>query len=193
MNRAVFLDRDGVLIEEVHLLVDPARVRLFPWTAEAVSSLKQEGFKLLAVSNQTVVARGMASCGDVEGIHAAIQELLAGAGGAKLDGFYFCPHHPEATLQEYRVECECRKPRPGMLLQAAREHGIDLGRSYMIGDRITDVLAGARAGCATILVESGAHRAPPIRTAEPIDESVRPDHVCGHLGEAAALILEHAS
>ena len=188
MHRSIFLDRDGVLIEEHGLLVDPARIRLFPWSAEAVRAFKECGFKVIVVSNQPVVARGLAGEDDVEAVNRSIQRLLERSGGPGVDAWYFCPHHPSATLPQYRIDCDCRKPRPGLLLRAAGEQAIDLRQSCMIGDRITDVIAGKSAGCRTILIESGAHRQPPIETADPIDPCARPDHVFRHLGQAAEFI-----
>ena len=189
---AVFLDRDGVLVEEVHLLVNPSQVRLFECVPAAIQSLKRSGFKVIVVSNQTVVARGLAAVKDIDRIHDTIQQLLGEANGSHIDAFYFCPHHPNATLLEYRIDCDCRKPRPGMLIQAAHENDIDLQGSYMVGDRITDIIAGVRAGCKTILVQTGAHLQKPIETSDPIDVSTQPDFICEDLGQAAEYILEDA-
>jgi D-glycero-D-manno-heptose 1,7-bisphosphate phosphatase len=189
MNVAVFLDRDGVLIEDVHLLTDLADIRILEGVAQALRSLKESGFQLIVISNQTVVARGLVTEQEVHAINAKMERLLEQAGGPHLDGFYFCPHHPNATLPAYRTACECRKPRPGLLLRAARERDLNLGASFAVGDRITDIIAGARAGCRTVLVQTGKHLAPPIETVEPLDESVQPDHVCADLRAAAKWIL----
>jgi D-glycero-D-manno-heptose 1,7-bisphosphate phosphatase len=142
------------------------------------------------ISNQTVVARGLVTEQEVCVINAEMERLLEQAGGPHLDGFYFCPHHPNATLPAYRIACQCRKPRPGLLLQAAHEHNLDLSASFAVGDRITDIIAGARAGCRTVLVQTGAHLAPPIETNEPLDPSTQPDYTCADLAEAARWILE---
>jgi len=155
----------------------------------ALRSLKEAGFQLIVISNQTVIARGLITEQEVYAIHADMEQLLQHAGAPHLDGFYFCPHHPNAMLPAYRIACKCRKPRPGLLLRAAREHNLNLGASFMVGDRITDIIAGARAGCRTVLVQTGKHQAPPIETAEPLDESVQPDHVCADLRAAAEWIL----
>jgi len=156
---------------------------------QALRSLKAAGFQLIIVSNQTVVARGLVTEEEVYAINAEMERLLEQAGAPHLDGFYFCPHHPNATLPAYRIACECRKPRPGLLLRAAREHNLNLGASFMVGDRITDIIAGARAGCWTVLVQTGEHQAPPIETIEPLDESVQPDYACANLSEVARWIL----
>lgn len=186
---AVFFDRDGVLIEDVHLLTSPGEVKLLNGASWAVTALKKAGYQVIVITNQTVVARGLATEQDVQIVHERIQHLLVEAGGEPVDAFYFCPHHPNATLQVYRINCQCRKPRPGMLLRAAEDRHIDLKRSYVVGDRITDIIAGQRAGCTTILVESGRHQEPPIETPDPIDLSIRPDFTCRNLQEAVDFIL----
>jgi len=188
MRRAVFLDRDGVIIEDIHLLTSPSQVRILDGVPEALSALAGAGFALIAVTNQTVVARGLATEDEVRRVHDEIDRRLHTAGGQPVDAYYVCPHHPAATRPEYRLDCECRKPRPGLLLRAARERGIDLAASYMIGDRVTDVIAGIRAGCTTILLETGAHAAPPIETSDPIDPGTRPDLVFRDLASAARAI-----
>lgn len=188
---AIFLDRDGVLIEDVDLLTNPGDIRILWDVPQALNRLREAGFQLIVVSNQTVVARGLATEQDVHSINARIDLLLEQAGAPHLDGFYFCPHHPKATLPAYRVVCECRKPRPGLLLRAARDYCLNLGASFLVGDRITDIIAGARAGCRTVLVHTGKHQAPPIETVEPLDESVRPDYICADLKAASEWILAH--
>jgi D-glycero-D-manno-heptose 1,7-bisphosphate phosphatase len=185
---AVFLDRDGVLIEDVELLTEASQIRLLPGVAQALAALKEAGFLLPVVSNQPVVARGLLDESEVAALQQEVASRLILEGAPALDGFYFCPHHPQATLPAYRLTCECRKPRPGLLLRAAANHGIDLAASFMVGDRPTDLIAGARAGCRTIWVETGKHLAPPIQTAEPLPPP-RPDHVCAGLPEAARWIL----
>ena len=188
-SAGIFLDRDGVLIEDVHLLTNPGDIQILEGVPQALRRLKEAGFQLIVISNQTVVARGLVTEQEVHAIHAEMKRLLEQAGGPRLDGFYFCPHHPNATLPAYRIACECRKPRPGLLLRAAREHNLDLSASFVIGDRITDIIGGARAGCRTVLVQTGKHQEPPIETVEPLDESVQPDHVCADLKAAAEWIL----
>ena len=138
------------------------------------------------------MARGLATEADVVALHKFLQALLMQAGAPRLDGWYFCPHHPKANVPAYRLNCDCRKPQPGMLLRAARELRLDLSASFMVGDRITDIIAGARAGCRTILVQTGMHSKPPIETAEPLDVSVQPDFTCAGLPEAAEWILSQA-
>ena len=189
-NKAVFLDRDGVLISDVHLLTRTEQITILPNVASALRDLARAGWKLMVASNQTVVARGLVSEVEVGEIHRTICSAIVAQGGAQIDAWYYCPHHPQATVTAYRADCDCRKPRPGLLLRAAVEHDVDLARSFMIGDRMTDIIAGASAGCRTVLVETGQHQARPIETSDPIDQSIFPDHTCANLAEAARWILE---
>jgi D-glycero-D-manno-heptose 1,7-bisphosphate phosphatase len=186
---AVFLDRDGVLVEDRGPLADPDELELIPGAARALRRLRDAGLALVAVSNQAVVARGLADEAGIETMNRRLDELLVEAGGPRLDRHYFCPHHPEATLPAYRLECDCRKPRPGMILAAARDLGLDPAVSFMVGDRPTDIAAGTAAGCSTILVHSGRHREPPIVTSPPQAQWPTPDHECADLAAAAEWIL----
>lgn len=190
MQPAVFLDRDGVLIQDVDLITRPGQLHLLEGVPAALSLLKQAGFALIVASNQTVVARGMASEAEVIALNLILQDMIEAADGPRLDGWYFCPHHPKANLPAYRMDCECRKPRPGLLLRAARELNLDLSASFMVGDRITDIIAGAAAGGRTILVQTGKHLERPIETAAPMDTSILPDHVCADLLAASHWIQD---
>ena len=187
---AVFLDRDGVLLEDRDLVVSPADLHILPGVPGALRKLKRAGFRLIVVTNQAAVARGLLSEQQLSEIHVEMCRRLVGAGAPPLDAVYFCPHHPEATLPNYRVACECRKPKPGMILRASYEHGLNLAASFLVGDRLTDVLAGTRAGCRSVLVRTGKHLDAPIVTAEPVDANVRADQECADLEQAAEWILE---
>jgi D-glycero-D-manno-heptose 1,7-bisphosphate phosphatase len=175
-NKAVFLDRDGVLIHDVGAITSADQLRLIDKVPEALWMLKRRGYLLILATNQAVVARGMISEAGLKEVHHSLELKLKDHGGPALDAIYFCPHHPNADLSAFRLDCACRKPKPGMLVQAALDFGIELGRSLMVGDRLSDVLAGQRAGCGTFLVETGQHLAPPIVGAGELSE-VRPDHV----------------
>ncbi len=188
-RRAVFLDRDGVLIRDVDALTQYDQVELFACVPRAIRRLRESGFAVVVVSNQAVVARGLASERDVERTHAWIQHLLRMDGGVEIDRFYFCPHHPDATLPQYMAACDCRKPCPGMLLRAAQELDLDLGASYMVGDRISDIIAGQRAGCRTILVQTRMHMAPPVESGESLEMTAEADYVSADLGAAVEVIL----
>jgi D-glycero-D-manno-heptose 1,7-bisphosphate phosphatase len=190
-SRAVFLDRDGVLVEDVEQLTDADQIRVLPGVPRALLLLRENGFRLVVISNQAVVARGRVTEQQVRELQGELERMIQRQGGPNLDAFYFCPHHPRATLPAYRADCECRKPQPGMLLRAAIELGVDLPSSFMVGDRITDIIAGARAGCRTVLVQTGQHLAPPIETAQPLDLTIQPGFVSVDLPAAAQWILQN--
>ncbi|GAA5534253.1 HAD family hydrolase [Deinococcus aluminii] len=154
MRRAVLLDKDGTLIEDVPYNVDPALIRLAPGVGEALRALHGAGYILAVVTNQSGVARGLFPESALEGVEARLRELLA-AEGVPLSGFYACPHHPEGTVAEYARDCDCRKPQPGLLRRAAEELDLDLSASWMVGDILNDVEAGGRAGCWTVLLDTG--------------------------------------
>lgn len=187
---AVFLDRDGVLIADVGVLRSPTDIAVVEGVPEALSLLSNAGYALVVVTNQTVVARGLLTEEELDALHAVVRERLRREGAPELDAIYVCPHHPGATLPPYRVDCDCRKPRPGLLLQAARDLDLDLSSSTLVGDRGSDIAAGALAGCATVLVRSGAHEDPPIETTLELDDEIVPDYVCADLRAAARWILE---
>lgn len=155
--RAVFIDRDGTLNVEKEYLSRPEEFEFIPGAPAAVRALRAAGYRVVVVTNQSGVARGYFGAEAVEALHRHIQQLLRGF-ETGIDAFYYCPHHPTQGVGAYRVDCECRKGRPGMLLQAARELGLDLARSYMVGDKAADVEAGVRAGCRAILVATGYGR-----------------------------------
>jgi D-glycero-D-manno-heptose 1,7-bisphosphate phosphatase len=154
LRPAIFLDRDGVVIDDVHHLSSPAEVRLLPGSADAIAALNRAGWPVVVVTNQSGVARGLFTAATVEAVHDHLSDLLAGY-GARVEAYYYCPHHPTADGAADPAECACRKPRPGMLLRAADELGLDLRRSWMVGDRDTDLEAGAAAGTRTVLVRTG--------------------------------------
>ncbi|MHA1731229.1 MAG: D-glycero-beta-D-manno-heptose 1,7-bisphosphate 7-phosphatase [Promethearchaeota archaeon] len=147
MRRAVFLDRDGVINEEVNYLHEVAKLRIIPGVPGALKTMHELGFLLVVVTNQSGIGRGYYKREDAEAVHAAIQDRLRER-GVLVDAFYICPHTPED-------DCECRKPKPGMILKASEDFGIDASSSYMIGDKLTDLKAGKSAGCKTILVRTG--------------------------------------
>lgn len=183
----VFLDRDGVLVEDIGLLTRASDIRVLPGVVEALTMLRAAGHALVVVSNQTVVARGLLDEAQVEALHDEIERALADAGAPALDGFYFCPHHPHADVAAYRCDCDCRKPSPGLIARACDERGLDAKTAVMVGDRPSDVLAGMRAGCKTVWVETGRHVDAPIVGAH---EDVQPDHRCADLLAAARWIVE---
>lgn len=157
-QKAVFLDRDGTINEYVGLVRDPDQLRLLDGAAEAIKRINASGCLCIVVTNQPVIARGEVTLEGLENIHNKMETLL-GLEGAYIDGLYFCPHHPdkgyEGEIPELKIDCACRKPKPGMLLQAAEDFHIDLASSWMAGDSERDVLAGKNAGCRTCLIGSG--------------------------------------
>ena len=175
---AVFLDRDGTINEEVEYLSDPGDLRLIAGAAGAIRLLNVAGMPAVVVSNQAGVGRGYFSEESVRAVNEELAKRLA-AKGARLDAIYYCPHHPDEG-------CACRKPEPGMLLQAAREQGLDLQRSYMVGDKVSDLDAGRRAGCRTVLVLTG-YGAEAREAYESSD--TQPDHVSEDLLDAVKWIL----
>lgn len=186
---AVFVDRDGVLVRDVDLLQRAEDIEILPGVPAALRRLHEAGLQVVVVTNQPVVARGLLTERQVEDLQADIHQRLRAAGG-HVDAFYYCPHHPNANVPAYRTACECRKPRPGMLERAARERGLDLGTSTIVGDRPTDVAAGRRAGCRAVLVETGLHQAAPIVSSDgPLGELGVPHYRCPDLGAAADWIL----
>ncbi len=155
MKKACFLDRDGVLIVEKNYLCDIAEVELETGAAEAIKLLKGHGYMVIVISNQSGVARGYFSEEQVRKVNAHIDALLA-VDKASIDDWFYCPHHPKGTIPEYAVDCQCRKPEPGMMLEAAEKHGIDLSKSFMIGDKMSDIETARNAGCAdAVLVLTG--------------------------------------
>ena len=182
---AVFLDKDGTIIRDVPYNVDPHLIELAAGAVEGMSALAAAGYRLIVISNQSGVAHGYFAEAELATVERRLRELLFGH-GIELDGFYYCPHHPDAALEQYRFRCECRKPAPGLVLRAAEEHRIDLPRSWFVGDILNDVEAGRRAGCHTALVDNGNE------TLWQFSPERMPDIFASDLAEAASMILgEH--
>lgn len=150
-QKAVFIDKDGTLIPDIPYNVDAGQITLSEGAIEGLKQLQQAGFLLVIISNQSGVARGYFPEDALTAVQQKIETLLA-ENEVHLDGFYFCPHHPQGTVAAYVMECACRKPQPGLLLKAAHDLHIDLIQSWMIGDTPADVEAGKRAGCRTVLL-----------------------------------------
>lgn len=157
-QKAIFLDRDGTINKYVGFLRSPEEMELIDDTAEAIKRINASGYLAIVVTNQPIIARGEVTRDELTEIHNKMETLL-GKEGAYIDGLYFCPHHPhkgyEGEVVELKIDCECRKPKPGMLLQAAKDFNINLEDSWMIGDSDSDVVAGKAAGCKTIKIEEG--------------------------------------
>ncbi|MFH0891129.1 MAG: HAD family hydrolase [Candidatus Liptonbacteria bacterium] len=181
---AIFLDRDGVIIRDVHHLRHEKQLRLLPGAAKALRGLVLAGWPLVIISNQGAVAKGLMSKEKMYEIDNILQVRLAQK-GVKLAAAHYCPHHPRGTVQEHTRKCFCRKPNPGMFLRAAAELNINLKKSYTIGDKTGDILAGKRAGTRTILVKTGYGGKDRIY-------EVEPDYVARNLMAAARIITKHA-
>lgn len=182
LRRAVFIDKDGTLVEDVPYNVDPDRIRLAPGAGEALGALVAAGFELVVVSNQPGVALGKFIEGALRLVETRIRGLLAPY-GVPIAAFQWCPHHPEGRVRGYDVACTCRKPRPGLLQTAAAKRGLDLTQSWMVGDILDDIEAGRRAGCRTILLDVGHE------TEWEPGAMREPHHKARDLREAAALIV----
>lgn len=183
---AVFIDRDGTLTEEVGYVNHPSRLRLLPRSAEAVRRLNEAGIAAVVATNQAGIARGYFS----EEVMNAVHEQLVGQlkdAGAHLDGLYVCPHHPTEGVPPFRADCDCRKPKPGLLLRAARDLDLDLGDSIMVGDKASDLLVAGPVGVRAVLVLTGYGRGEwEYRRA---DFAVTPDHVAGDLLDAVDWVI----
>ena len=182
--RAAFLDRDGTIIEEVGYLDRPERVELFPYTVDAIRALNRAGVRVVLVSNQSGIARGFFDETTVDAVHARMAELL-GRGGARIDAYYYCPHHPDGKVAEYARGCDCRKPARGLVDRAVEELHIDPRRSFTVGDRWLDVALARTVGARGILVRTGYGRS--VESRPP--DGLRADAVVDNLVEAVSWIL----
>lgn len=181
---AVFLDRDGTMIEDVGYLDTLSRVAFYPWTVDAIRALNHAGLPVVVVTNQSGIARGLFSGAFVDETHRYIDARLA-EGDARVDAYYYCPHHPKGTVAAYARDCECRKPGRGMIDKAASDLGLDPARSWVVGDKWLDVQLGRESGARAILVRTGMgaveERRPP--------EDITADAVVDNLAAAASWIL----
>lgn len=181
-SAAVFFDKDGSLVEDLPYNVDPGRVALVPGALRALAALAQAGLRIFVVTNQPGVALGLYGEDALPPVEGRLRELLAGH-GIPLGRMYWCPHHPQGLVRAYACKCDCRKPQPGLLLRAAREHGLALATCWMVGDTLDDVESARRAGCRAILLDNG-HETRWQRSA-----LRQPDYTVASLPAAAELIL----
>lgn len=198
MNAAAFLDRDNTIIENDGDLGDPSKVVLIQGAASAIASLRGLGYKIVVITNQGGVARGKYGEADVEAMHRRINEILHETSNTKIDRFYYCPYHPEGTVEKYRREHPWRKPQPGMFLQAAKDMEIDLSQSWTIGDMMRDVEAGAAAGTRTILLHPDGRLLPPLKVGPigtgamqaQLEQRSVPDYTARNMIEAVRIIAQ---
>ena len=188
-ERAVFLDRDNTIIANDGYLGDPTGVKLLPGAAAAIASLRRLGFRIIVVSNQSGVARGMFDEAAVESVNQEMIRQLKEQAGAHVDASYYCPYHPDATVPEYKLDHEWRKPKPGMLKAAREDFNLDLAQCWMIGDQPRDVAAGASAGCRTILLSD------PEKQMEGNDNvpAITPNFIVRSLADAARIIVREGN
>ena len=184
MRPAVFLDRDGTMIEDVGYLDAIARVAFYPWTIDAIKALNRAELAVVVVTNQSGVARGYFSESLVEATHRHISARLE-AGRARVDAYYYCPHHPGGTVDPYARACDCRKPAPGLIEQAAADLGLDAARSFVVGDKWIDVRLARAVGARAILVRTGSGATEEMR----VPAGVAADAVVDNLAAAASWIL----
>jgi len=186
LRKAVFLDRDGILIVDVGYLDKCEDIAFFPEVVEGINLLNRNNYEIFIVTNQSGVARGYYSIETVEKINEYIKEYLAQK-GAVINKFYYCPHHVEGRIEPYNISCNCRKPDTGMIDEAVNEFGIDLKESFLVGDKSTDIEAGRRAGCKTVLVS--------IEDEGEINKDTEttsyPDYTARNLLEAAQWIVDN--
>ena len=187
LRPAVFLDRDGTINEQMGYVNHISRFQILPGVVEAIRRLNEARIPVVVVTNQSGLARGYFPAELLVAVHEKMITLLA-EGGAHVDGIYICPHHPEAKKEEYRVNCECRKPKPGLLLQAAAEMGLDLAHSFVVGDRWSDLKTAKACGALPVLVLTGYGRGD-AQYIGPTQE-VQPTFVGADLAEAVQWILE---
>jgi D-glycero-D-manno-heptose 1,7-bisphosphate phosphatase len=183
MTRAIFIDKDGTLIKNVPYNVNTNLIQFEEHVTDALQLLQAAGYQLIIITNQPGVAFSYYSEEAVQRVYQFLQNELSQQ-GIQLNGFYYCPHHRQGSNRSYTRECYCRKPLPGMLLQAATDHDIDLENSWMIGDILDDTEAGNRAGCRTILLNKGNE------TEWELGNNRRPTFMCSNWKEAAAIIIQ---
>lgn len=184
LHPAIFLDRDGTMNEDVGYLDRLERLSLFPYTIDAIRLLNRAGYKVVVVTSQAGIAHGSLTEDFLADLHGVIAQRVADAGG-RVDAFYYCPHHPQAVVERYRTDCECKKPKPGMILDAARDLSLDLAKSFTVGDRWRDVEMGVTAGTKAIIVETGYGKTEAYNR----PSHILPVPIVATLIDAASLIL----
>lgn len=183
MNKAVFIDRDGTIVEDVGYMSSPDQIKFIDGSIEAIKMLNESGYKVVIISNQAGVARGILTESALQTIDKTIKKNILN-GGAYIDANYYCPHHPEHGTNHYKRECDCRKPNPGMIKKAEKDLSIDLSESFMIGDKAIDLESGWKAGTKAILVLTGYGKDEKNK----VDGGA--DHIAGDLLEAARWIVK---
>ncbi|MCD4784579.1 MAG: HAD-IIIA family hydrolase [Candidatus Eremiobacteraeota bacterium] len=186
MNKAIFIDRDGTINKEVDFLSQVEDIEIIPRCVDAIKLMNENGFLVIIISNQSGIARGYFDNLDSLNIFSEIISRLKEK-GASIDNFYYCPHHPEGKVKEFSIKCDCRKPAPGMFLEAREDFNIDFSQSFAIGDRIRDIMPAIQLGCKGILVKTGYGG----KEMSKKDEwTLTPDFIAEDLYDAAKWILK---
>lgn len=185
-SKAVFLDKDGTLIPDIPYNIDPLKITFFEDIAQSLAKLKDLEYKFFIISNQSGIGRGFFTKDDLSSVIDKMYQLFSD-NDLSLGGFYYCPHFVGGTIHEYSIECDCRKPQPGMILKASADHDIDIQKSWFIGDILNDIEAGNRAGCKTILINNG-------NETEWQEGTFRvPNFTVSNFSEATEVILKHSN
>jgi D-glycero-D-manno-heptose 1,7-bisphosphate phosphatase len=185
MNKAIFLDKDGTINEDVGYLEHHTKLKVFPYSARAIKMLNAAGYKIIVVSNQSGIARGILTEGILQAIDKRLnKEILSG--GGRIDAIYYCPHHPDHGHHPYKKACECRKPATGMIKQAQQRFDLDLSQCYMVGDKLCDIELGVNAGVKPILVKTGYGAEVAL---DPALKKLKPVYVADNLLAAAEWIV----
>jgi len=189
-NKAVFFDRDGVLNVDKNYISLINSVEFYDGAADIIAYCTNLGYRTFIVTNQPIVARGIISEEELIKFNLDYRNLLLKQNcRAEIDEIFYCPHHPDANVKKYRQLCDCRKPKPGMIIKAIEKYNIDSSKSFMVGDRISDIIAGFLAGCKTVQYKSGKHLEPMIRTDLNIPENIQPDYVINQISDLKDIIL----
>jgi len=190
MNKAVFFDKDGVLNTDKGFSKNWDNIELYNGVGDIIKYLRDLGFKIFVVTNQTAIARGLLKEDELNETLRIFQSLILNQNkDAIIDKIYYCSHHPNADVKSYRIDCECRKPKPGMFIQASKEFDIDLKKSFMVGDRVSDIVAGHLAGCITVQCQTGKHNDDMIETSLDVKMEIKPDYTINKLEELKNIIL----
>jgi D-glycero-D-manno-heptose 1,7-bisphosphate phosphatase len=189
MNKAVFFDKDGILNIDKGILRYKEPLEIFPEVGNLIEYLRNKGFLIIVVTNQPIIARGLIDENTLKKKLKKLEDLILKQNNkAIIEKIYYCPHHPNADKEEYRINCGCRKPKPGMLFEAKKEFNIDMKNSYMVGDRISDILAGQLAGCKTVQCFTGKHNEKIIESDLKIKDKIIPDFSIRKISELKEII-----
>jgi len=190
MRKCIFLDRDGVLLEDKGKILKKSDIIFLDGIHEALRNFNQLGYMIILITNQPLVGRGYIDEIELRKLHDYISNNIKKESGILIDDIFYCPHHPSSEIEKYSISCNCRKPKPGMILDASLKHDIDIKESWMIGDQKNDILAGKLAGCKTIMIKSEKNNFIPLTNKETNYENALPDLKADNLVEASRMIKD---